>query len=290
VVAQDEDQRRARSSEAHTRSETVLILGGCGGMGRWLSSYFDSFGYPVTVFDPRSASDPSPYPAAEDLELAVRSHGIVVLATPIGATAQVLRRVIRTRTEALVFDICSLKSPLQGTIQDGLRKGLRIASIHPMFGPSATVLAGRNIVFCETGKRDHSPAVRRLFEPTTARLISVPLRRHDRVMGYVLGLSHMVSLVFGRALATGGISAAELGSFSSTTFNAQARVSAGVAAENQDLYFDIQAENAATPAVLEGFRAALDEFRKAVSTRDRSRFKTLMESARQFFSEQQAAR
>lgn len=282
VQVQDERHRRARRRQ-RTRATTVLVVGGCGAMGNWIARYFNSFGYSIAIFDERRDATPAEFAIVEDLERAARRSGIIALATPISATPELLRRIAATRTKALVFDICSLKSPLYGAIDEALAAGIRVTSVHPMFGPGASMLAGRNIVFCETGPKDYSRFARSLFEATTARLIDVPLRMHDRFMGYVLGLSHLVNLVFGRALALSGFSYPELQELSSTTFNAQTKVSEAVARENQDLYYEIQTANDETPEVLSGFSTALEELASAIIAKDRKGFRELMDSARHFF-------
>lgn len=282
VQVQDEHHRLA-THRPRRKASTVLVVGGCGAMGNWIARYFNSFGYSIAIFDQRRDVIPSEHTFVEDLERAARRCRIIVLATPISATPEVLRRIAVTRTKALVFDICSLKSPLYGAIEEALAAGIRVTSVHPMFGPGASVLAGRNIVFCQTGTKDYSRLARSLFAATTARLIDVPLRMHDRFMGYVLGLSHLVNLVFGRALALSGFHYPELQILSSTTFNAQTNVSEAVARENQDLYYEIQTANDETPEVLSGFATAFNELSSAILARDREGFRELMDSARHFF-------
>ncbi len=170
------------------------------------------------------------------------------------------------------------------SIRRGLSAGVRVASIHPLFGPDAEVLAGRNILLCQTPGKDHSHEAGRFFAPTTANLVSIPIERHDEMMGCVLGLSHLTNLVFARALAASGISYETLSAAGSTTFSAQAKVSRAVSAENQDLYFEIQSESAATPAVLRRFAKAFDSLASAIGAHDRRRFKAIMESTRSYFT------
>jgi chorismate mutase/prephenate dehydrogenase len=172
VHAQNVD-RRSPARRKTTRGEQVLIIGGLGGMGRWLARFFDSLGHQVSIFDRPSVGTRSEFPRERDLARAVKAHTVIVLATPIDATAAVLERIAAVGTEALIFDVCSLKGPIAYTARRAISEGLRFASIHPMFGPDVEVLAGRNILLCETKGVDHSRAVASFFEHTSASLISI---------------------------------------------------------------------------------------------------------------------
>ncbi len=279
---QDAD-RRLLVQEPSAAGERILVVGGLGGMGRWLARFFSSLGHSVTVLDRPGVRTRTEFPRAQDLARAAVEHSVVALATPIAATAPILDRIVRTGTSALIFDVCSLKQPVRRSIDSALAKGLRVASIHPMFGPDADVLAGRNVLLCRTQGTDHSIVAGRFFEQTTAALVSIPIERHDELMSYVLGLSHLTSLVFARALATSGLSYETLSAAGSTTFASQTRVSRSVSAENQDLYFEIQTESTATPILLRSFSSALEAFATAIRRKDRRRFKSLMDSTRAYF-------
>ncbi len=286
VAAQDEFHKEAKRTNTGPR-QRVLVAGGRGRMGRWLTEYFESFGHEVAHFD-RADAPPAPQTLYTDLAKAAAAHDIIVLATPISATAPLLDRLAATRTKALVFDICSLKSPLVPALEKAARQGLAVTSVHPMFGPGAQLLAGRNIIVCRV---DGSPAsvqattaARALFADTTASVVEMPLAKHDELMSYVLGLSHLTSLAFAEALAQSGRAFAELRAVASTTFNAQLEVTAPVTGEHQDLYFEIQAENGHTPEVIAAMKAALDAYGATVARADRDGFRALMERGRVYLA------
>ncbi len=277
VAAQDERTTKAKRAKT-LGQQKILIAGGAGRMGLWLSEFFESFGHAVTHFDP--AGRKTTYPVADDLEDAAMSHDVVVLSTPISVTAGVIQRLAAARSPALVFDICSLKSPLLPSIREAAKQGLKVTSAHPMFGPDVDLLAGRNILICDTGDAGLTQRTRALFEGTTANLVTLPIDRHDELMSYVLGLSHLTSLLFADVLAGSGVDFKELANAASTTFNAQLSVVRPVVKENQDLYYEIQAENAFTPELLKALEDRLKGFREALGRRDRAAFRQLMERGR----------
>lgn len=284
VQAQDEYHHR-QSVGAATRPSRILIAGGLGRMGAWLAEFFDSFGHEVTLYEPsdtpRGGASPS-HPLTSALEPALQRADIVVLSAPISETAALIDRLTTARPRGLVFDICSLKSPLVAAIERARHAGLRIASVHPMFGPKVEVLADRNIVVCDCGDAKSAAEARSLFESTSARLVTMPLAEHDKLMSCVLGLSHLSSLVFGRALATSGLAYERLAEVASTTFRAQLGVTVPVVNENPDLYYEIQVENDYTGAILDSLAQALAAFRGAIEGGHREGFKALMEESRVF--------
>ena len=86
------------------------------------------------------------------------------------------------------------------------------------------------------------------------------LDEHDRLIAYVLGLSHALNIAFFTALAESGEAAPRLARMSSTTFDAQLDVATRVAGENPDLYYEIQSLNdygeESLQALRDGGRAA----------------------------------
>jgi chorismate mutase len=99
--------------------------------------------------------------------------------------------------------------------------GIPFTSVHPMFGPDTELLSGRHVIFVDVGSPEATAAARALFEPTMATLVEMDLESHDRLIAYVLGLSHALNIAFFTALAESGEAAPRLATLSSTTFAAQ---------------------------------------------------------------------
>jgi len=128
-------------------------------MGRWLARFFDSLGHQVSIFD-RPSVGTGRVPRERDLARALKAHTVIVLATPIDATAAVLERIAGVGTDALIFDVCSLKGPIAYAAVGYFRRDFASHRSTLCFGPDVEVLAGRNILLCETKGVDHSRAVR----------------------------------------------------------------------------------------------------------------------------------
>ncbi len=101
-----------------------------------------------------------------------------------------------------------------------------------------------------------------------ADLVVMGLDEHDRLIAFVLGLSHALNIAFFTALAESGEAAPRLARMSSTTFDAQLDVATRVAAENPDLYYEIQSLNDYGVESLNALQAAVEP---AVPLRARGR-------------------
>ena len=262
-------------------SGEVLVVGGLGKMGRWLCDYFHATGLGVRVHDP--AGGDSEFEIVTDLAGAAATADLVVLAVPIAVIPTLLANFDPANVKGLVLDIASLKTPLKAALREACGRGLRVASLHPMFGPDAVHLIGRNIVFCDCGSAEALAAARGYFEDVGANLIELSLEEHDRRIGYVLGLAHLTSILYSYTLASCEIDYGSLGDVASTTFAKQNATAMDVIAENPDLYFEIQSLNAQSPDLDRQLRAALDEILRVVASADRAGFRRIMESGRRFF-------
>lgn len=279
-----EESLRVQEKErvARTRPEgaagKALVVGGAGNMGRWFVEFLESKGYETSVSDVRGAPPGRPHVAHPEAEAA--RFDIILLATPPSATSALLRS-LRGRTSGLILDIASLKAPVADALRELSESGANVASIHPMWGPSAEILAGRNVVICKFGEGSAEQEARKLFEDTAADLVEMPLEEHDRFMGLVLGLPHAVNLVFGYALAGTGLPFAEVAHLGGPTFQKQVGVAAEVASENKDLYYEIQNLNPHTAKVLAGLRRSLDDLEASLASREA--FRAYMAQADSYF-------
>jgi chorismate mutase/prephenate dehydrogenase len=187
------------------------------------------------------------------------------------------------KPSGLIFDIGSLKSPLI----DGLRElhgaGCSVTSLHPMFGPDTRLLSGRHLIFCDAGNAQATQSAKDLFSATMVEQLDMGLDDHDRLIAYVLGLSHALNIAFFTALAESGEAAPKLAQMSSTTFDSQLLVSEGVAHDNPRLYFEIQHLNKFGLRPLDALSEAATRIRELVASGDEAGFVELMQRGREYF-------
>ena len=266
----------------------ALVIGGAGNMGRWFVDFLDSQGFEVEVADP--SGPVALYAHRADWRVGDLTQDVIVVATPLGVTAGVLAELADQLPPGLVFDIGSMKSPLGEGLSRLAAAGVQATSIHPMFGPETDLLSGRHVIVVDVGRPDAVEAARALFAPTMVDVVVTNLEDHDRLMAYVLGLSHAVNIAFFTALAESGEAAPRLARLSSTTFDAQLAVASLVARESPALYYEIQALNRFGGESLAALAHAVEQLRAVVASSDMAGFERLMLQGRAYLQDRAAAR
>jgi chorismate mutase/prephenate dehydrogenase len=274
-----QEQRRVAAGTSGA-GKRVLIIGGAGKMGAWFAHFLSSQGFAIEIADLSSAA--VVFPRVADWRECALDHDLIVVATPMKVAGDVLTQLAARQPRGVVVDIGSLKSPLRAGMESLKAAGCKVTSIHPMFGPDTRLLSGRHVVFCDLGVPEATRAARALFASTMAEQIEMSVDDHDRLMAYVLGLSHALNLAFFTALAASGELVPRLQTLSSTTFDAQLKVSTLVARDNPHLYFDIQTLNDYGTASLEALRAAVERIERLVQSRDEAGFVELMAAGRRY--------
>jgi chorismate mutase/prephenate dehydrogenase len=279
LAAQERDRVAATGSGSGRR---VLVIGGAGRMGRWFARFLAAQGFAVEIADPAGPVDG--FPSIADWRSTPLDHELIVVAAPMPVTAAILGELAAAPPPGVVFDVGSLKSPLRANLAALVAAGGRVTSVHPMFGPDTELLSGRHVIFVDVGVPAATAAARELFASTMATVVEMDLESHDRLIAYVLGLSHALNLAFFTALADSGEAAPRLATLSSTTFDAQLRIAAAVAGENPDLYFEIQHGNDYGAESLAALSYAVERIRSVVRAGDSAGFRALMTRGRDYLA------
>ncbi|ACY19065.1 bifunctional chorismate mutase/prephenate dehydrogenase [Haliangium ochraceum] len=286
LTVQERDRVAALGSGTGQR---VLVIGGSGNMGRWFARFLGSQGYAVTI------ADPTPAPAelrdcdqVSDFRDTSLDQDIIVVATPMMTANAILHELAERKPKGLVFDVGSLKSPLRTGLAALVQAGVSATSLHPMFGPNTELLSGRHVVFVDIGVPEATSRARDLFASTMVVQVELDLENHDRLIAYVLGLSHALNIAFASALAESGEAAPRLAKMSSTTFDAQLEVSTRVAMENPQLYYEIQSLNDYGTESLTALLYAVERLRSLVRAGDAKGFAALMERGRAYLQDRRS--
>jgi chorismate mutase/prephenate dehydrogenase len=138
---------------------------------------------------------------------------------------------------------------------------------------------------CDCGNRDATADAAALFTDTALTITRIPVALHDELMQYVLGLSHLVAILFFTTLARSGRSYADLSQVASTTYLKEARTAAEVARESPGLYYEIQRLNRHSGELFALVRSCLAEIERAALADDGTAFSELMQAGQTFFPE-----
>ena len=259
----------------------VLVIGGAGKMGGWFVDFFASQGFATTIADRGVEDGPGRFNQWTDAGV---DYDVIVVAAPLAVSGRILAQLAVLKPQGLVFDIGSLKTPLIDGLQELRQAGCRVTSLHPMFGPDTRLLSGHHLIFCDAGSKQATEDAKELFSSTMVEQLDMGLDDHDRLIAYVLGLSHALNIAFFTALAESGEAAPKLAKMSSTTFDSQLLVSAAVAQDNPHLYFEIQNLNKFGLGPLDALCDASNRIREAVAGGDEDGFVELMRKGREYMA------
>jgi len=268
-------------AEGKGNGQRVLIIGGAGKMGGWFVEFFASQGYATIVADPGVEDGPGQHRNWTDAGV---DFDVIIVAAPLAVSGRILAQLAILKPPGLVFDIGSLKSPLIDGLQELRAAGCKVTSLHPMYGPDTRLLSGRHLIVCDVGCAEATQAAKAMFSATMVEQIDMSLEDHDRMIAYVLGLSHALNIAFFTALAESGEAAPILAKMSSTTFDSQLLVSKAVAQDNPHLYYEIQHLNKYGLGPLDALAEAANRIRELVATGDEEGFVKLMDKGRDYFS------
>ena len=172
---------------------------------------------------------------------------------------------------------------------DALRKRLKLKDGGSCY-LFATTMQGRHVIFIDLGVPEALEEARSLFVSTMADLVVMSLDEHDRLIAFVLGLSHALNIAFFTALAESGEAAPRLARMSSTTFDAQLDVATRVAAESPELYYEIQSLNQYGDDSLQALSTAVERLHRAVREHDPQAFTEMMRRGHEYLQVRKAAR
>jgi chorismate mutase/prephenate dehydrogenase len=276
------------SAEGQGSGKSALVIGGSGKMGRWFADFLASQGFSVELADPVMPA--SSYRHRTRWQDGPLEQDFIVVATPLGITDALLVELAQRRPPGIVFDIGSLKTPLRRGLTRLIEARCNVTSIHPMFGPDTDLLSGRHVIFIDLGVAPALAGAQALFASTMAERVVMDLDQHDRLIAYVLGLSHALNIAFFSALAASGEAAPRLAQLSSTTFDAQLDVATLVASESPELYFEIQNLNEYGADSLDALAKAVERLREVVRTRNETSFIDMMRRGREYLAGRTAVR
>ncbi len=120
----------------------TTIIGGAGGMGKWLTNHFLKLGHSVIVADPRiEQNQDSDIEIASNNIAAVDNADLVLISVPMKHSAEVIREVLpHMKDESIICEISSIKSNVVEILRTVSTGQIKPLCIHPLFGPGVSFL------------------------------------------------------------------------------------------------------------------------------------------------------
>jgi prephenate dehydrogenase len=254
-------------------SPVVGVVGGTGRMGSWFVRYFDSKGFRVLLTGKENAH------ASGKM---VRRCDLVVIAVPMGDLPEVIGELSPfLRENALLMDLSSIKGePLEEMLKQ--TRG-EVVGAHPLFGPEARLSEGLRIALCPGRGVRGLHWLRDLFEASGMKTIILEAPTHDRMMGMIQGVNHLLTLSLALAIQRSGFCPDELLECATQTFGQRVERIRSLLHQPSDLFEGILMKN---PAAADQFRQFLcvgEEMEEIVEKGDGRAFKEVFLSLRRTF-------
>lgn len=277
-------QEQDRIKQNHSKKEkSVAIIGGAGRLGKWLGHFFLDSGFHISVIDPVDPGFPCTHQM--DFDASIGKHDSIVVATPIRVSVAVLQKLLSfAPMDSVIFDVSSVKAPVHQALCELRDRGAQVTSLHPMFGPSVGLLYGKHVIRTSLGVKEADALVDDIFSSTSLNIVDMGIDEHDAVIAILLGLSHVINIIFVNALRKDKFTIDFLLQFSSPTFSHLVGIAKKVMAENPRLYFEIQALNPHTKKVHEKLLASVTKVLDIIKAFDEEKFVALMNEGHRFLS------
>jgi chorismate mutase / prephenate dehydrogenase len=242
----------------------VLIVGGFGSMGRFLSHWFIQSDYTVRVLDRDDWDNVQSLTSGIDLCL---------LAVPIDITPAVAARVApHLPRECVLADITSLKrEPVNAMLRGHAGP---VVGLHPLFGP-ATKTMDRQIVVVNPGREPQK--CQWLLDQLTVWgnvLVQTTPEEHDEIMGIVQALRHFATFTFGQFLHTRKVPILRTLELSSPIYRLELVMVGRLFAQDPSLYAEIIFATPERLALLKDYVESLKQNLELLQRVDKSEFTT----------------
>ncbi|CAD6514729.1 Prephenate dehydrogenase [metagenome] len=211
----------------------ITIIGAGGQMGQWFAKYFAANDFEVTGYDTENKISGKGILQADSLVGGILKADYVVLCTPTRRTPEIIRLIAKEmKRGTYLIEISSEKSKVVTSLSKMPAK-INPICIHPMFGPGAKSIKGQNIISVpiKDAKKELTVA-KELFDG--ANFVTIDAVEHDKKIAVILGLTHLMNLVFANIIAKDEkISLTE--KMSGTTFRVQKILAESIMTESPEL-------------------------------------------------------
>lgn len=281
-----------RLEEFKVFQKKVLVIGGTGKMGSWFAKFFRNKGFKVTISGrtlekTRNVAKKLGVKYAWPYIKAVKNVSMVIVSVPIEVTPQiVLETAPHLKKGTVLFDLASVKHEVLPSLKKAQAYGVYTLSLHPMFGPGAKTVKGKNIlVIPVTRKTEVLNFVLKPFLMEGAKIVFVKdAEVHDKMVALTLALPHFLNMVFGKGLASININPNRLKNFGGTTFKLQLTLTESVFQEDPKLYIPIQTNNKYFPKILKEFTKEFKELRNIVLKGEKGKFTNFFSKTKEFLA------
>jgi prephenate dehydrogenase len=177
---------------------------GAGAMGRWLVCFAKQNLGEVVVADANAAKAEQVANEfgtnSKSIPEAAAEAELVLVAVPISKTPEVIKSLAKqVQRRTLLVDVASVKSDVIEVMQT-IKAEVELVSLHPLFGPGATSVKGKDFVAIPVKPGERYAALKHRLLELGARVTEMEAEDHDRLMAIIQCMTHFVLLTYLNAL------------------------------------------------------------------------------------------
>ena len=178
----------------------ITIIGAAGQMGQWFIKYFANKGFEVTGHDSNETVVLKNVIESTSLVGSILKADYVLLCTPTRRTPEIIRLIAKEmKRGTYLIEISSEKSKVVSSLSKMPTK-INPICIHPMFGPGVKTIKGQNIISVPIKDAKKELSVAKSLFPD-ASFVTIDAIEHDKKIAVILGLTHLVNLVFANIIS-----------------------------------------------------------------------------------------
>ena len=243
----------------------VVIIGGAGGMGRWLVNHFLEQNHTIVVADP-AVKEPKEFQSeieiAVNTEDAVKNSDVVIISVPMQHTAEVIMEVApHMKKNSVLCEISTLKLKVIEVLRNVSTNQIRPLCIHPLFGPGATAIKKKFALIPTIELEEEKKLVKSLFP--NSQIIVVEADDHDRIMALTLSLPYFMNMILASVLNEEDFTLIE--QLSGTTFAVQFMLIGSIMSHTSAFHLAVHRENKYALEILRKLQSRITEYLELIS-------------------------
>jgi len=217
----------------------------------------------------------------------VKNADIIIFAVPIAFMENSIKEICpHLKENSVVLDVCSVKDFPSKALKRYSPKSVLVIPTHPMFGPFISSIAGQIFVLTAEEKDRFDFRYKflvKFLQKSSAKVLEVWAKEHDRMMAVVQGLTHYDVFVFGETIKRLWVDIEKSLDFVSPIYKLKLSSVARYMSQNPKLYWDIQMFNEEILNVHQTFMEVSSEFNTFVKNKDEKKFVSTIEETAKYF-------
>jgi len=225
----------------------VMIIGGTGAFGAYYAKLLKKNEFEVFISGrdyiqtEQFCKENGFFPAKEEQ---AGEMDCVIVSVPNKNAIEVIERVSKKMKKgSLLVDFCSVKGLLSSAQKKAAKRGLEVASIHPMHGPRVSSISAYPVPVIQISKGNKLDKILNFFRKEKANVFFTTAKEHDSALAIVQGLTHFTQFVSAQTIKQSGFDLKLTKKFASPNYELFLGLMSRVVTQNPELYSQIQTEN-----------------------------------------------